>query len=236
MRQNWLLVLAALVAISMVSGAANQVMAGEVNMGRFELVSAYCTPTSDSVRWVTYYEIETLYVYLDVSFDCGMTWQLGVIRKDGRGNYPATTNYGCRYNVDKFLYNNIWYRLRWVFYNGTEYIGPNYLISKGSLPTGIEKEHSQPNGYVLAQNYPNPFNPVTTIEFSIPMSGYVRLVIYDLLGREIRTLINNRLAPGKHTTLWDGTNSAGLQVASGTYIYSLVANGLVHTKRLVFTK
>lgn len=79
-----------------------------------------------------------------------------------------------------------------------------------------------PNDYVLEQNYPNPFNPTTTISYSLPVNKKISLIVYDMLGREVKTLIDNEeIAKGNHQAVWNGTNNAGQKVASGNYIYSL---------------
>ncbi len=74
------------------------------------------------------------------------------------------------------------------------------------LPYNDGEEHTVPPGFVLHPNYPNPFNPVTHVEFGLPHAAWVTLKIYDLLGREIKTLVNRRLEAGYHTVQWDGTD------------------------------
>ena len=88
-----------------------------------------------------------------------------------------------------------------------------------------------PDKYALSQNYPNPFNPTTNLEFRIRESGFVTLKIFDQLGREVKTLVNERLAPGSYKTTFDG---AGL--SSGIYFYSLSVNGFTDTKRMILLK
>ncbi len=79
-----------------------------------------------------------------------------------------------------------------------------------------------PNDYVLEQNYPNPFNPTTTINYSLPVNKKISLIVYDMLGREVKTLVDNKeMTKGNHQAVWDGTNNAGQKVASGNYIYTL---------------
>jgi 1,4-alpha-glucan branching enzyme len=77
--------------------------------------------------------------------------------------------------------------------------------------------------YSLSQNYPNPFNPSTTIEFEIAKSSQVQIKIYDILGREVRELVNNKLAAGRYDILWDGKNQHGISVGSGVFIYEIQA-------------
>ena len=89
-----------------------------------------------------------------------------------------------------------------------------------------------PLNYALSQNYPNPFNPETQIWYSLHKAGDVNLVIYDLTGRKIKTLVNDQFPAGIHNAVWDGLNNNGEQVASGTYIYQLKVNGLQFSKKM----
>ena len=73
----------------------------------------------------------------------------------------------------------------------------------------------------LYQNYPNPFNPVTHLAFELPHSGFVELTIYDVLGREVKTLVRQQLPPGYHTVQWDGTDATGRTVGGGVYVVRL---------------
>jgi len=85
--------------------------------------------------------------------------------------------------------------------------------------------------FELSQNYPNPFNPSTTIEFSIPKSGFVTLKIYNLLGQEVTTLVNDKLSPNKYKYIWDATN-----YSSGIYFYKLVAGKYIKIKKMILMK
>jgi hypothetical protein len=99
--------------------------------------------------------------------------------------------------------------------------------------TGVEDRGSEgvATGYVLAQNYPNPFNPSTTIQFSIENSEFTSLKVYDLLGREVAVLANEKMAAGAHEVRFDGTGLAG-----GVYFYRIQAGDFVQTNRLVLLK
>ena len=88
-----------------------------------------------------------------------------------------------------------------------------------------------PNDYSLAQNFPNPFNPSTTIRFSIPKSGFVKLSVYDLLGRSVATLVRDRLAPGDYNAVWNGSG-----MASGVYYYKLETTEAVLVKKMVLLR
>ncbi len=87
------------------------------------------------------------------------------------------------------------------------------------------------DGFVLHQNYPNPFNPVTKISYSIPKSGFVSLKIYDVLGKEISTLVNNEMKAGIHEIEFNGSN-----LASGVYYYQLRSGNFSETKKFVLIK
>ena len=94
-----------------------------------------------------------------------------------------------------------------------------------STSTGIEVTNLgiiTPDDYTLAQNYPNPFNPTTSIRFSLPLQNKISVIVYDILGNEVKTLINNQeFEKGAYEVIWDGTNNFGNGVASGQYIYTM---------------
>jgi hypothetical protein len=93
-----------------------------------------------------------------------------------------------------------------------------------------------PERFALDQNYPNPFNPTTTISFTLPQREVVRLSIYDLTGREVRTLVHALHAAGDHSLTWDGRNDAGLVLPSGVYFYRMEAGQYAVTRKLMFLK
>ena len=90
----------------------------------------------------------------------------------------------------------------------------------------------------LGQNYPNPFNPVTTIEYWVPGGSRtaVSLVIYDVRGARVRTLVNGEKAAGRYAAVWDGHNDAGAPVASGVYFCRMVAGAFSDNRRMVLLK
>ena len=95
------------------------------------------------------------------------------------------------------------------------------LEYEGAATGLVEQNYNvvTPDDYVLEHNYPNPFNPTTTIKFSLPLQKEISLKIYDMLGKEVATLINHQTyKKGNHTVKWDGTNNYGTKVASGNYI------------------
>jgi hypothetical protein len=96
----------------------------------------------------------------------------------------------------------------------------------GEVPAGIE----------LDQNYPNPFNPTTTIRFALDAEASVRLVVYDLQGRVVQTLVAGGLAAGTHEAVWDGRAAGGGRVPSGTYSYRLEVDGKALTRQMVLVQ
>ena len=93
-----------------------------------------------------------------------------------------------------------------------------------------------PEDYVLHQNYPNPFNPTTTLRYDIPEEGNVSIMVYDMMGREIRTLIKDHLPAGYHYLKWDGTNNKGSHVAAGLYIYIMQTKDHRDLKKMILLK
>jgi hypothetical protein len=100
-------------------------------------------------------------------------------------------------------------------------------ISVGIKQIGI----TVPSDYRLYQNYPNPFNPISNIKFSIINSGNAKIIIYDIQGREVQTLVNQSLNPGTYETTFDGS-----MLPSGVYFYKMITNGFIETKRMVLVK
>ncbi|MCX7833328.1 MAG: T9SS type A sorting domain-containing protein, partial [Ignavibacteria bacterium] len=96
---------------------------------------------------------------------------------------------------------------------------------------GVENNNNIPTEYKLEQNYPNPFNPTTTISFSLPKSAFVTIKVYDVLGKEIRTILSENKDAGNHSLLFDATD-----LPSGIYYYKIVANNFVDTKKMILLK
>ena len=117
------------------------------------------------------------------------------------------------------------------------HLGHYALIAKGSgMPLAVDEKLMIPTEYALAQNYPNPFNPETRIHYELPESGHVRLVIYDILGRELVQLVNTQQGPGRYDILWKGEDASGLPVSSGIYFYQLKVGSFSETKKMVVSR
>ena len=131
----------------------------------------------------------------------------------------------------------VYYRLAVYDFAGnrSEYSEPLEVLVH---PVGIEGAAGTtiPKAYSLDQNAPNPFNPNTTIRYGLPKTSFVDLVIYDMLGREVRRLVQEALPAGYHTVVWDGRNSHGLEVASGVYFYQIRSDDFREMKKMTLIK
>jgi hypothetical protein len=112
---------------------------------------------------------------------------------------------------------------------------PSALILPVNNLTGVKKTMKKFNAQNLKlENYPNPFNQQTTISYQLPVCGKVSLIIYDILGKEVRTLVNENKSAGYHSVVWDGKDNLGASVVSGVYFYQLqLDNNLSLTKKLL---
>ncbi len=107
-----------------------------------------------------------------------------------------------------------------------------FLDAANNPATGVRLAlYNIPEGYLLNQNYPNPFNPTTRIAFAIPKAGFVSLKMYDVLGREVATLVDETKQPGECSVTWDASG-----MPSGVYFYRLQAGPFAETKKLILLK
>lgn len=94
-----------------------------------------------------------------------------------------------------------------------------------------DNQNNLVNTYQLSQNYPNPFNPTTTIRFSLPVAGNVRLTVFNILGQEVKTLVNGYREAGQNTVTFEAKN-----LSSGIYIYKIEAGSFTQTKKMTLLK
>jgi hypothetical protein len=118
----------------------------------------------------------------------------------------------------------------------------SYKLEDVSI-TGQHTEHdaitifvARPDRYELQQNYPNPFNPKTNIEYQLPMETRVSLKIYNIMGQEVKTLIDDVKEAGYHALIWNGLDNSGVAVSSGIYYYRMVTGSFVETKKMVLLR
>ncbi len=108
---------------------------------------------------------------------------------------------------------------------------------------GVKTQHgpiaitvAAPETFALSQNFPNPFNPETRIRYQLPRAGEVTLKIFDLLGREVLTLVSEQKDAGFHVVTWNARNSMGAHVSSGVYYYQIVSGDFRHTRKMILVK
>ena len=100
----------------------------------------------------------------------------------------------------------------------------------------IHWERTQFVEFTLSQNYPNPFNPTTTLKYDLPEDDMVNITIYDMMGNQIRSLLNKKQVAGNYSFEWNATNNEGLPVSAGVYLYSIEAGAFRQTKKMVLLK
>jgi photosystem II stability/assembly factor-like uncharacterized protein len=106
-------------------------------------------------------------------------------------------------------------------------------VSRIGFVTSVEEQSSLPIAYSLGQNYPNPFNPETRIRYQLAKPDRVALKIYNMLGQEVRTLVNEFKSAGSFDVLWDGKDNSGQRMPNGVYLYRIETDGLVQSKKML---
>ena len=181
------------------------------------------------------------------------------IGKDVKLNWNTATeinNYG--FEVERSVVKGEWDKIGFINGNGNSNSPKNYSFVDNNLPAGrqgvsagkysyrlkqidndgqfeysktIEVDMNGVKKYELSQNYPNPFNPTTTISYILPQSGMVRLTLYNILGQEIRTLVNEVKEAGTHTFNFDASD-----LNSGVYVYKIESGSFTQTKKMTLVK
>lgn len=174
----------------------------------------------------------------------------------GSGNYMMgfQRTIGCRIHWDSTLADSMhwnwhptgvrcWDGTRWVMMAGVSINGSSIafastqvyssiaVIGQPNAVTGVEEHGIEPLTFLLEQNYPNPFNPTTTIAYQLPTSSWVRLKVYDMLGREIRMIVSERQSAGYQSARFD----AG-EMPSGVYFYRLQAGAFSAVGKMMLTR
>ena len=187
-----------------------------------ECVANYCEGC-----WADYYLNGEL-INCDLTMDCvdltgidfGLcTMALGI----GWVNDNCETVSGCDWVEDSVDYTA-------AFFNSMDNcIEACFLASNDEI-------NQLPHAFNLYNNYPNPFNPVTTLRYDIPENSHVTITIYDMLGRQVKTLINQTQDAGYKSLIWDATNDYGKPVSAGIYLYQIQAGEYISTKKMVLLK
>jgi hypothetical protein len=161
-----------------------------------------------------------------------------------QGEYPTKNRVMITYLQSSASYNSFWYSRedsKWLYYSVGSldgYIYLNLIRAYVSFGTTDAKETIEllPTAYSLDQNYPNPFNPSTVISYTLPKASNVNIKIFDALGKEVRSLIDEEKSAGKYNIMWDSRNNYGQRVSSGIYFYTINAGDFVQTKKMVLVK
>jgi hypothetical protein len=169
------------------------------------------------LSWRTASELNNAGFEVERSFDRETFTQVGFVR--GHGTTTEAQSYTF---IDRATFNTekVYYRLKQVDFDGQFEYSPI-----------IEVTVTLPTKFALMQNYPNPFNPTTSIAYELPITAKVVLKVYDVLGREVATLVNQVQAAGRYVQPF---NASGL--SSGIYFYRLQAGNFVETKKMMLVK
>jgi hypothetical protein len=165
---------------------------------------------------------------IDASYDGGSTWINLATWSDSRRSSHETLLMPEAANNPKVKvrFTSIqpdwdwWWTIDNVSIHACNLVGEP-LINNGNTPYK----------YDLSQNYPNPFNPATVISYQIPKAGIVKLIVYDILGREVKVLVNESKPAGSYNVTFDGTS-----LASGLYLYRITSGNFTETKKMVLLK
>jgi len=117
--------------------------------------------------------------------------------------------------------------------------GVVYVVAgSADIITDVVEDGSQalPSSLSLKQNYPNPFNPVTIIKFNLTEPSNTKLTVYNILGQEVKQLLNKMLAPGSYDMTWDGTDETGQGMPSGVYMYRLTTDQFSQSRKMLLLK
>jgi len=139
---------------------------------------------------------------------------------NGKGNSTEINYYSFTDNPQLSGVNQLYYRLKQIDFDGTF-----------SYSDVVNVSYDVPAEFVLSQNYPNPFNPSTMISYFVPKESFVSIKVYDFLGREVTTLVNETRVVGSYETVFDASN-----LPSGAYFYTLIAENYSSTKKMILLK
>jgi len=124
----------------------------------------------------------------------------------------------------------------WDFFYKVASVDHAGNVSEAAAVGGVVGVPDVARSFALREAVPNPFNPSTTISYTIPTAGKVELIVYDLSGRTVARLVSEHQAAGEHSVRWQGEDRAGNRMASGVYLYRLVADGFSETRRMTLVK
>jgi hypothetical protein len=160
--------------------------------------------------------------------------------QDGFFGHNIATQLASDTNFGQAIVTHVNVPLIWPWSNSREFhfatpiiIGDPTLRLRPSAVTSVHSDVGLPVTFTLHQNYPNPFNPTTAISYSIPRTSRVVLTVYNLLGQEVKMLINEIQTPGNKWITWDGRDNQGDIVGSGVYIYRIRTGSKIEARKMV---
>ena len=110
-------------------------------------------------------------------------------------------------------------------------------IDEGALEElNIKNNKALPERFTLHQNYPNPFNPVTNLDYDLPEDAMVNITVFDMMGKVVRTLVNDQQSAGYKTLQWNAMSNSGQPVSSGLYIYTIQTGEFSKTRKMILLK
>jgi len=153
-----------------------------------------------------------------VDYDDNAPWPIG---PDGNGPTLELKDYPR----DNYHYSN------WEAFSGNGTPG-----EENNMVLSVNNDRLINTYYILHENYPNPFNPITTLRYNLPEDALVNINIYDMMGRQVRTLVNSQQTAGFKSVQWNAINDKGTPVSAGIYLYSIEAGQFRQTKKMVLLK
>jgi PKD repeat protein len=155
-------------------------------------------------------------------------------------DYPNSSLLLAETNELEYIDQQISFNMRYTYYLTSVDIHGNESVRSELVEMMLndleDKEGRIPDHFELEQNYPNPFNPATTIRYSLPEVSYVKIVILDVLGNQVRTLVDNEKGIGSHSVSWDGNNDKGNPVSSGQYFYMMNAGNFIQKLKMLLIR
>jgi hypothetical protein len=177
------------------------------------------------VSWTSQTEVNALAYHLLRSETADSEYEK-IARLEARGNSETPQNYR-HVDSDVIAGRTYYYKLADEDYEGNlRYHGPVFAAAGSTVP----------GTYSLLPNYPNPFNPSTAIGYQIPAEGHVTITVYNVLGQEVRALVDAHQDAGTYTTMWDGKDDAGHHLNSGVYFYTMKTAEHSETRKMVLMR
>ena len=184
---------------------------------------------------------ESIDIDSEISYSLNIIFSNADILHEVEYNDILNTNYGVSTYEYAMLMSNNSLALAYIDYIVEATDGEfnvvsdsgKFVLNNVSLSTQID---IKPERFSLHQNYPNPFNPTTTIAYDLPIASIVNITIYDMMGRKIKTLVNEYEAAGFKYTQWDGRNDKNESVSAGLYVYLLQTEKFMQNRKMIFLK